>query len=86
MVTSDADRGFRADLELRRSRVSAQFDLAGRSFKSQMKQADRSGARMALIVEEDGSAKLRDMDSGDQRDVELDGTAIAEAVLGSRPE
>ena len=34
-----------------------------------MKQADRSGAAFAVILEEDGSIKLRDMESGEQREV-----------------
>jgi histidyl-tRNA synthetase len=35
-----------------------------------MKQADRSGARYALILEDSGSPVLRDMRSGEQREVE----------------
>jgi histidyl-tRNA synthetase len=55
--------------ELRRAGVSAELDLAGRSFKSQLKHANRIGARRVLILEADGSAQLRDMDSGEQRPV-----------------
>jgi histidyl-tRNA synthetase len=64
---------------LRDAGLAADLDLAERSFKGQMKQADRSGARHAVILEGDGTAKLRDMSSGDQRDV--DPGAIA-AELG----
>jgi histidyl-tRNA synthetase len=35
-----------------------------------MKQADRVGARHAVILDEDGTAALRDMSSGEQRDVD----------------
>jgi histidyl-tRNA synthetase len=70
VVCGDGDAAFDLTLELRRHRISAQFDLAGRAFKGQMKQADRSGARFAVILELDGSAKLREMESGDQRDVD----------------
>ena len=49
---------------------SAELDLAGRSLKGQMKQADRVGARTTLILEGDGSAQLRDMQSGEQRPVD----------------
>ena len=35
-----------------------------------MKQADRIGARRVLILEADGSAQLRDMESGEQRAVD----------------
>jgi histidyl-tRNA synthetase len=42
--------------ELRRAGVSADRAWDGRSMKSQMKQADRAGARLALIVGEDERA------------------------------
>jgi hypothetical protein len=35
-----------------------------------MKQADRSRARHAVILEPDGTTKLRDMESGEQREVD----------------
>jgi len=53
--------------ELRRAGLSAEVDLAGRGLKGQLKHADRLGARQVLILEEDGSAQLRDMRSGEQR-------------------
>ena len=53
--------------ELRRAGLSAEVDLAGRGLKGQLKHADRLGARRVLILEEDGSAQLRDMRSGEQR-------------------
>jgi histidyl-tRNA synthetase len=56
--------------ELRRAGLSAEQDLAGRSLKGQMKQADRVGARHTVILAEDGSAQLKDMESGEQRDVD----------------
>jgi histidyl-tRNA synthetase len=56
--------------ELRRSGRSAEADLAGRSLKGQIRQADRVGARHALILEADGSAQLRDMQSGEQRPID----------------
>jgi histidyl-tRNA synthetase len=61
--------------ELRDAGLAADLDLAERSFKGQMKQADRSGARHAVILEPDGTAKLRDMTSGEQRDVDPAGLA-----------
>src|SRR4051794_1649698 len=42
--------------ELRRGGVPADLDLAGRATKGQMKQADRVGARFALILSGDGRA------------------------------
>jgi histidyl-tRNA synthetase len=53
--------------ELRRAGLSAEVDLAGRGLKGQLKHADRLGARRVLILEGDGSAQLRDMESGEQR-------------------
>jgi histidyl-tRNA synthetase len=56
--------------ELRRAGVPADLDLAGRAMKGQMKQADRVGARYALILSGDAKATLRDMDSGEEREVD----------------
>ncbi len=80
-VVTGGDRAAASALvrRLRDDGLAADLDLAERSFKGQMKQADRSGARHAVILEDDGTAKLRDMSSGDQRDV--DPGAIA-AELG----
>ena len=51
--------------ELRRLGVSADVDYAGRSFKGQMTQAGRSGARAIVIVRADGASIRRD-GSGDE--------------------
>jgi histidyl-tRNA synthetase len=56
--------------DLRRSGLSADLDLAGRSLKGQMRQADRLGARRTVILDETGAAELRDMESGDQRPID----------------
>jgi histidyl-tRNA synthetase len=56
--------------ELRRAGLRADLDLAGRGMKGQMRQADRAGASHALILDADGSIQLRDMRSGEQREVE----------------
>ncbi len=56
--------------ELRNAGLSAEVDLAGRSLKGQLKHADRIGARRVLILDADGSAQLRDMESGEQRPVD----------------
>jgi histidyl-tRNA synthetase len=47
--------------QLRRAEFSADLDLGERSLKGQLKHADRLGARWVLLLEEDGSAQLRDM-------------------------
>jgi histidyl-tRNA synthetase len=56
--------------ELRRAGIAADLDLAGRALKGQMKQADRVGARHALILAGDGKATLRDMSSGEEREID----------------
>ena len=58
---------FRVWCQLRRER-SVLMGEPGRSMKGQMKQADRAGARWAVIVEDDGF-ELKDMESGEQRAV-----------------
>ncbi|MDX6652645.1 MAG: histidyl-tRNA synthetase [Solirubrobacterales bacterium] len=58
-------------VELRRSGLVADADMAGRSIKGQLKHADRVGARHAVILEEDGAAQLRDMGRGEQRPVDV---------------
>jgi histidyl-tRNA synthetase len=45
------------------------MELAGRSRKGQLKQADRLGARYVAIVDGDGGAVLKDLQGGEQRDV-----------------
>jgi histidyl-tRNA synthetase len=68
--------------ELRRAGLTAEVDLAGRGLKGQLKHADRIGARRVLILEADGSAQLRDMESGEQRAV--DPAGLIEAIGGER--
>jgi histidyl-tRNA synthetase len=73
IAVADPDQRQRAmtlAAEMRRAGISTELDLAGRSFKSQLKHANRIGARRTLILEADGSAQLRDMESGEQRAVD----------------
>jgi histidyl-tRNA synthetase len=75
------ERALALATELRRAGVSADLDLAERSAKGQMKQADRSGASRAVILDGEG-AVVRDMGSGEQR--EVDPSALAgELTAGS---
>jgi len=59
--------------ELRRAGIKADRAFDGRSMKSQMKQADKTGARLAIIVGEDeaaaGEVTIRDLSSSEQRRV-----------------
>jgi len=68
--------------ELRHAGLTAEVDLAGRGLKGQLKHADRIGARRVLILDPDGSAQLRDMQSGEQRPI--DPTRLIEAISGER--
>jgi histidyl-tRNA synthetase len=64
--------------ELRRAGLSAEVDLAGRGLKGQLKHADRIGARRVLILEADGTAQLRDMQTGEQHPI--DPAGLIEAI------
>jgi histidyl-tRNA synthetase len=71
-VVADADRDAALALvtELRRAGIPADLDLADRAVKGQMKQADRTGARYALILSGEPKATLRDLGSGEERHVD----------------
>ncbi|MFZ5775167.1 MAG: histidine--tRNA ligase [Thermodesulfobacteriota bacterium] len=75
------ERAFPMVHQLRKKGVRVATDLEGRSLKSQMKQADRSGARFALILGEEelarGEGVLRDMTSKEQQPLPLSGDAEA---------
>jgi histidyl-tRNA synthetase len=74
---------FQLAREARRAGLSAQLELAGRSLKGQLKHADRIGARYVAIVGDGTSASLKDMESGEQRD--LPATDVIPTILrGSR--
>src|SRR5215208_4895217 len=74
----ERDRALNVVTELRRADIPADLDLAGRAIKGQMKQADRVGARHALILSADATATLRDMGSGEER--EIDPTTLVETL------
>ncbi len=67
-------QGWNTLREVRKAGFSADMDLMGRSLKSQMKGANRSGARYALIIgeeeAEEGFLQVRDMSSGEQDKVQ----------------
>ncbi len=62
--------------DLRRAGVTALIDYGDRSLRSQMKRADRTGARRVLILGDDeiarGEVAVRDMGSGEQTVVARD--------------
>jgi histidyl-tRNA synthetase len=61
---------FRLAADARRAGQAATLELAGRSLKAQLRQADRTGARYVAILGDAGVA-LKDMETGEQRDVDL---------------
>ncbi|MGH2954071.1 MAG: histidine--tRNA ligase [Solirubrobacterales bacterium] len=73
------ERAFALVRELRQAGLHVDMDLGGRAMKGQMKQADRVGARQTVILAEDGSSLVRDMESGEQRELDL-GRAVEEFV------
>jgi histidyl-tRNA synthetase len=77
---SQREPAFRLVGEVRRAGLRAQLELAGRSLKGQLKQADRIGAEFVAILRE-GGAVLKDMERGEQRDVEV-GAIPAEVLRG----
>jgi histidyl-tRNA synthetase len=64
---SQRQRAMAVATELRHAGLAVEIDLAERSLKGQLKQANRLGARQVLILEADGGAQLREMASGEQR-------------------
>jgi histidyl-tRNA synthetase len=60
---------FSVAYQARRAGLSAQMELAGRSLKGQLKQADRAGARAVAILGDEG-ATLKDMETGEQDEIE----------------
>ncbi len=78
-----AETAFGLALQARRAGLQAQLELAGRSLKGQLKHADRLGARYVAIVGENGHASLKDMESGEQREVEVK-NVIPTILRGSR--
>jgi histidyl-tRNA synthetase len=67
----------------RHAGLAAQLELAGRSLKGQLKQADRCGARYVAIIDDDVNASLKNMESGEQVEIER-GSVIATILRGHR--
>jgi histidyl-tRNA synthetase len=83
----DASPAYRAAFMLandaRRAGLRAQMELAGRGLKGQLKHADRLGARYVAIIDDPMQISLKDMEAGDQ--TELEPAAVIPAILrGSR--
>jgi histidyl-tRNA synthetase len=77
-------RAFELATTARQAGLNAQLELAGRSMKGQLKQADRAGAAAVAIVGPDG-IELKDMASGEQEPVADVATAVARTIRGRHP-
>jgi len=78
-----ARRAFLLAREARRAGLKAQLDPSRRALRRQLTQADRIGARYVAIVGESDPTPLREMESGQQQ--ELDLASVIPAILrGSR--
>ncbi len=70
--------------DLRMKGIAAEQDLCGRSVKAQMKFANKLGAKYSAVIGDDEIANakinLKNMDSGEQTEVVLNGDAIYEFI------
>jgi histidyl-tRNA synthetase len=69
------ERALTLTAELRHAGLRADLDLADRGLKGQMRHANRLGVASAVILDEDGRVQLRDMASGEQREVRVESLA-----------
>ena len=73
-------KGLEITERLRREGKFCECDVVGRSLKAQMKYANKLGAKYTLIIGDSeidaGVAQLRDMESGEQKEVSLDSFTI----------
>lgn len=77
-------KGFALAFALRGAGLRAECDHVGRSFKAQFKYADKLGARYVAVLGEDelssNCVKLKNMATGEERQVSLDAEEIARAI------
>jgi histidyl-tRNA synthetase len=79
----DGAHAFVLAAEARRAGLKAQVELTDRSLRGQLKHADRMGARYVAIIGDERTVSLRNMESGDQE--EIDPPAVIPTILrGSR--
>ena len=71
--------------DLRQMGVSAERDLVGRGLKAQMKYANKIGARFSAVIGtgelENGTVRLKNMETGEQTETALDAESIAAVVM-----
>ena len=73
------EAGFKAARTLRSAGIKTEYDHVGRSFKAQFKFADKLKTRLVAIIGEDevaaGVVKIKNMDTGEETAVSMDGLA-----------
>ncbi|MGZ3458963.1 MAG: histidine--tRNA ligase, partial [Archangium sp.] len=84
-----SDAAFALVSQLRHEGLRVEFDTRGGSLKSQMKRADKTGARYTLVLgqseRESGQAQLKPMAGGDPLPVRLENLASAVREALARP-
>ena len=78
-----AERAFKLASEARRAGLAAHLELSGRALRRQLTQADRLGARYVAILAGSDPTSLKEMDTGEQRELEFEGV-IPTILRGSR--
>lgn len=75
MDETSAKKAFKLAKSLRESSFIVETDLAGRSFRAQMKYADKICAKLCIVLGQDeinsGKAKVKNMKTGEQVDISL---------------
>ena len=70
--------------ELRKNNVYALKDISGRSFKAQLKYADKQNSKYVIIIGDDEinnrKAKIKNMDTGNEELIPLEINKILEFI------
>lgn len=76
MGENAADKAMALAMELRDEGYFVEYDIVGRGIKPQMKYADKIGSKFVVVLGdneiETGVAKLKNMATGEQKDIRLD--------------
>lgn len=71
--------------ELRGAGIFAEYDIVGRGLKAQMKYADKKGAVYTMVLGdtelESKTARLKNMQSGEEREIALDADELIKALI-----
>lgn len=80
-------RAMELNRDLHRAGIPADFDQSARGLRAQLKYADRIGAKYTLVLGENelqsGKAELKDMRTGEKRDISLSGNIVEEYLAAT---